>query len=466
MAITAERLPREFVQRLEPLLGEEWPEFLAALAGESQHGLRQNPLKIQQAEWEKIAPFPLERVPWCREGYYLQEEERPGKHPYYHAGLYYIQEPSAMAPVEALEVQPGEKVLDLCAAPGGKTTQIGAKLQGKGILVANDNNPQRIRPMVKYVETFGLTNCLIFNERPERLARHFPGYFDKILVDAPCSGEGMFRREPESMGAYQKFGPERCRQMQREILRAAARMLKPGGVMVYSTCTFNPYENEGTIQEFLQEHSEFQLEPVPQAHLYSPGRPDWVVGGRPELALACRIWPHKNRGEGHFLARLRKNNNGSRLAGAGRPGGTDPYLAEGARELASWHRFRQNYLKTELNGRYWLNGGTLYLVPPELPVLQGLKLIRPGLTLGNLYKGKFYPDYALAMALKPEQFAQPVYFTLDAPELRKYLKGETLPAGAAKGWHLLCLDRWPLGWALAVDGYLKNYYPKGWRLQS
>lgn len=466
MAISSERLPREFVDRLQPLLAGEWPDFLAALQAENQHGLRRNPLKIAREEWEERTPFPLEPVPWCGEGYYLQEEERPGKHPYYHAGLYYIQEPSAMAPVEALEIQPGEKVLDLCAAPGGKTTQIGAKLQGRGLLVANDNNPQRIRPMVKYIETFGLTNCLIFNERPERMARVFVSFFDKILVDAPCSGEGMFRREPDSLAAYRKFGPERCRQMQREILQAAARMLRPGGVLVYSTCTFNPYENEGTIEEFLRDHPEFRLEPLPQAGLFSPGRPDWITDGRPELALAGRIWPHKNRGEGHFLARLRKDTGTGESGCRTGKADSDSYLPETAAELAGWHRFRSNYLQGDWSGRYWLNGGTLYLVPEGLPALQGLKLIRPGLTLGNLFKGKFYPDYALAMALKPEQFSQPLHFTLEMVELRKYLKGETLPAGAAKGWHLITLERWPLGWALAVDGYYKNYYPKGWRLQN
>lgn len=308
------QLPPLFRDKMMDLLGhDEFEQFLDSYDEARSFGLRVNTGKIAKADFLAKSPFALEQVPWASEGFYYEDGARPGKHPYYHAGLYYIQEPSAMAPVELLQVQPGEKVLDLCAAPGGKSTQIAAKLQGEGVLVVNDNHSDRVKALVKNLELFGVRNAVVLNERPERMMSAFAGYFDKILIDAPCSGEGMFRKEEEMMAQWERHTVQEFAEMQRALLGQAAQMLAPGGTIVYSTCTFSPEENEAQIAEFLDKHPAFEVVPVQG---FSPGRPDWlrapwceeVFSDRARLAVAgtARLWPHRLRGEGHYVAVVRK----------------------------------------------------------------------------------------------------------------------------------------------------------------
>jgi len=298
-------LPVEFKLRMQEMLGDEAIDFLAAYNELPYHGLRVNRLKISVDEFLRISPFNLKPIPWTTDGFYYERTARPGKHPYYHAGLYYIQEPSAMAPAALLDVKPGERVLDLCAAPGGKSTQILSSLKGKGILVANDSNTQRTKALVRNLEAWGAKNILVTNETPERLVTKFAGYFDKILIDAPCSGEGMFRKDEEAIRSWRNYNVESCGLKQRSILQEAAKMLRVGGEIIYSTCTFAPYENEGTIEDFLKAHPEFVLVELPKTNGFRPGRPEWV-NGRAELAYSIRLWPHALQGEGHFIAKMRK----------------------------------------------------------------------------------------------------------------------------------------------------------------
>ncbi len=305
------RLPERFALRMQELLKEEWQEILKAWESEPYQGLRVNTLKISAVELKRKLPFDLEPIPWVEEGYYYSGGERPAKHPYYQAGLYYLQEPSAMAPVVCLEIKPGEKVLDLCAAPGGKSTQIAAKLQGKGLLVTNDSNEERVKALVWNLEHWGATNAVVTNETPERLARVFPAYFDKILVDAPCSGEGMFRKDPRAIKSWENYSVENCALLQKDILEWAASMLKPGGRLLYSTCTFSPEENEGVIAHFLAKHPDFKIISLPLAHGWDRGRPEWIDDAAGLVVDARRLWPHKVKGEGHFLALLKKKRGGS-----------------------------------------------------------------------------------------------------------------------------------------------------------
>lgn len=311
-ALFAGALPERFKQTMEGLLGTgEYQAFLASYNESRHYGLRANPLKVQAQDLAAMLDnIALAPIPWVREGFYYPADERPGKHPYYNAGLYYIQEPSAMAPVELLGVEPGDRVLDLCAAPGGKSTQIAGKLQGAGILVTNDNARERMKALAKNIELAGVRNAVVLNEEPERLAAVFKGYFDKILVDAPCSGEGMFRKEPAMAGEWERHSVEKCAAMQQPILRHAAAMLAPGGTIVYSTCTFSPVENEQQIAAFLVAHPDFEALPA-AGEWFAPGRPDWVpeAAGNSHLAeniaRTARIWPHLHRGEGHYIAVLR-----------------------------------------------------------------------------------------------------------------------------------------------------------------
>ncbi|PZD95976.1 rRNA cytosine-C5-methyltransferase [Paenibacillus sambharensis] len=320
------KLPEPFLEKMKRLLGTEYEEWLNTYNRRRLYGLRVNTLKIGVDGFLAVSPFEgLAPIPWCPEGFYYEEEDRPGKHPYYHAGLYYIQEPSAMVPGELLGVEPGDRVLDLCAAPGGKSTQLAAKLQGEGLLVANDNARERTKALAKNIELAGARNAVVLNEEPERLVPYFRGFFTKILVDAPCSGEGMFRKDESMIAAWEKHSVERCTIMQRDILLHAAELLAPGGLLLYSTCTFSPEENEAQIARLLAGRKDMEIVPVAQQYGWSPGRPDWaeefpVLGGdqhqedgqeprlsaEPALAGTVRLWPHKLAGEGHYAALLQK----------------------------------------------------------------------------------------------------------------------------------------------------------------
>ncbi|WP_046225316.1 RsmB/NOP family class I SAM-dependent RNA methyltransferase [Paenibacillus dauci] len=324
------QLPPQFVQRMQDLLGDEFQAFMDSYEQSPRAGLRVNTLKISNEQFKEKSPFELRSIPWCPTGYYVDAASRPGKHPYYYAGLYYIQEPSAMSPVEALDVQPGDRVLDLCAAPGGKSTQIAAALQGQGLLVTNDLSAERTRALAKNMELYGVRNAVILNESPDTIATRFGGFFDKILVDAPCSGEGMFRKDDDAARQWLNHSVERCSIMQRDILQTVATMLAPGGRIVYSTCTFAPEENERSIAVFLDQHPDFSVTLPAHAEHFRPGRSEWAHQVEQEIqqgdtvlsAIAAegytplseksiaqtertvRLWPHLLEGEGHYIAVL------------------------------------------------------------------------------------------------------------------------------------------------------------------
>lgn len=487
------KLPDAFVEKMRRLLGDAFADFAASYEAKRHYGLRVNPLKVSPEAFRKRSPFRLSPVPWAEEGFYYEAGDRPGKHPLYHAGLYYIQEPSAMAPAEWLDVQPGERVLDLCAAPGGKTTQIAGKLRGTGLVVANDNQPERVKALVKNLALFGVRNAVVTNETPERLARSFAGYFDKILIDAPCSGEGMFRKDPDMTSAWGKHSVAACAAMQDDILEAAAVLLKPGGRMVYSTCTFSPEENEGTIARFLDRHPAFSAVPTKGAPGFEPGRPDWISGdveraGAPfgeravqSVANTWRLWPHRLAGEGHFVAVLQHDGSASaRPAGEEnvrrKERGNKAGRRNDAPDLSPWFAFMDDHLTAPLEGRWICYGDRVYWTDAdwELPDLSGLSVARPGWYVGQLRKNRFVPSQALAMALEPDRFVRLAELAADSPDAIRYLRGETLewpehrlvkqdPAAPSKGYCLVTLDGHPLGFGKWQDGMLKNEYPPGWR---
>ncbi len=312
------QLPGRFCENMKALLGEEYPQYAASLSEKPQTALRINTGKITLEEWGRRNPFSTSEVSWTEKGFYFDAgQDRPSKHPYYYAGLYYIQEPSAMVPAVLLPVFPGEKVLDLCAAPGGKATELGAKLLGRGLLVANDISISRAMALAKNVQMAGIINAVVTAEKPEKLAVAFPAFFDKILVDAPCSGEGMFRREPAMAREWEKRGPAYYETIQKQILSEAYRMLKPGGMLVYSTCTFSVRENEGVVQWLLDRYPDLKIVPVERKEGFSEGRPDMVQGGSEFLRECVRIFPHRAGGEGHFAVLLQKGkrNTAEELAG-------------------------------------------------------------------------------------------------------------------------------------------------------
>ncbi len=452
-------LPIDFVNRMKDMLGEEYPAFEAGFEKPRFHALRFNPLKGEKADFLEKARFTMKPVPWEENGYYYQAEDTPGKHPFHEAGVYYIQEPSAMAPVPFLEVKPGERVLDLCAAPGGKSTQIAAALAGKGLLVCNEIHPARAKILSENVERMGIRNAIVTNETPEKLAEVFVGYFDKILVDAPCSGEGMFRKNEEAPEQWSLQNVELCGERQDGILDCADKMLRPGGRLVYSTCTFAPIENEGSISRFLQRHGDYSIVPATMPETFSPGRAAWCDFPVEGIEHTMRIWPHMTDGEGHYLAILQKS---------GEADGEVRSLyglekSVNVKELTEYREFAGECLKTELKGVYIKYGDQLYLGPENMPSLYRLKVLRPGLHLGTMKKNRFEPSHALALALTKEDVKNSYDLSAEDGSAQRYLGGQTFHIEQGKGWHLICVEGYSLGWGKAAGGIMKNHYPKGLR---
>ena len=427
-------LPQEFLDRMKNQLGEEYPAFLESLERPRAVALRFNPLK---GDAPKLS-FVKDPVPWEPAGYYYDPEARPGLHPFHEAGVYYLQEASAMAPVALLNPQPGESICDLCAAPGGKTTQIAGRMAGEGFLLCNEINPKRAKILSRNIERMGVANALVTNEHPKNLAQKYAGYFDRVLVDAPCSGEGMFRKEEAAVTDWSPETVAMCAARQQEILQSAATLLKPGGRLVYSTCTFAPEENEQVIEKFLQEHPEFTPETVSAP---------WFTAGSD---ATFRMWPHKLLGEGHFAAVLRKTDGDE----------TEIPLELGQKLPKQWMEFAKKLGISLPDGKAILFGSSLYWAPAELPSMRGVKVMRPGLELGEVKKDRFEPAHALALWLKDLENRED--FTADSQQIKAYMHGETVPSGR-NGWCLVAVDGYSIGWGKGDGTVLKNHYPKGLR---
>lgn len=456
-------LPIAFEERMKALLGEEYPAFLESYDKEKYQALRLNPLKVDKESFLERTAFTLTQVPWERNGFYYTMEDTPGKHAYHEAGVYYIQEPSAMAPVPFLEVKPGEKILDLCAAPGGKSTQIGVALQGKGLLVCNEIHPARAKILSENIERLGIRNAIVTNESPEKLQNIFAGYFDRILVDAPCSGEGMFRKNEDAREEWSPENVELCANRQDAILDCAARMLRPGGRLVYSTCTFAPSENEGSIVRFLTRHEEFETIKVELPEGFATGNPAWVEGCgvlAEQIKYTMRIWPHKVKGEGHFLAVLQKAGTLEETEVRSMYG-LEKGISE--KDCGEYLQFAKEALKTLPKGIYLKFGDQLYLGPENMPAIKGLKVLRPGLHLGTLKKNRFEPSHALALAICPSEVLHRYDLSVEDGSAAAFISGQTFPVEGEKGWYLITVDGYSLGWGKAAGGIMKNHYPKGLR---
>lgn len=479
-------LPIEFEKKMKAFLGNEWDDFLYSYDNNRFQALRFNTLKVgkNKSVEEEIAGImdklciPMDKkVTWANDAYYYDEEKRPGKHPYHEMGLYYIQEPSAMSAAALLAPKPGMRVLDLCAAPGGKSTQLATYLGDSGLLVSNEINTQRSRILSHNIERMGIKNAIVTNEDSFVLASHFPSFFNAIQVDAPCSGEGMFRKLPEAVNEWSPQNVEICAARQKEILDNAATMLKAGGTIVYSTCTFSKEENEDVIEYFLQEHPDFTVEKLE------------------------RFWPHKQDGEGHFVAKLvrrgsvnefdadyevceencnkvedtglkddrktKKNKNNKNRKNETKTALTkenmkllSEFLDETVSEdMAAWIK----------NARLVMFGEQLYRLPDMEVDIKGLKVQRAGLHIGEFKKQRFEPSHSLALALKYSEAKNVVKLTCDDPQTTGFFNGQSVmlsdgqAAECKKGWALVCVDGYPAGWGKVNGAQVKNHYPKGLR---
>lgn len=457
-------LPIEFEKKMKAFLGDEWDDFLYSYDNNRFQALRFNTLKVQSPEERMRILKTLKissdkKVSWANEAYYFDENVRPGKHPYHEMGLYYIQEPSAMSAAALLAPKPGMRVLDLCAAPGGKSTQLATYLGDSGLLVSNEINTQRSRILSQNIERMGIKNAIVTNEDSFVLASHFPGFFNAIQVDAPCSGEGMFRKLPEAIEQWSVENVAICAARQKKILDNAAVMLKPGGTIVYSTCTFSKEENEDVIEYFLERHPDFTLEEME------------------------RFWPHKVDGEGHFVAMLvrrgcvdtdlkadrktKKNKNSKN-----RKNETKPALTKENMKLLS--EFLDETISEDMaawikNSRLVMFGEQLYRLPDMEVDIKGLKVQRAGLHIGEFKKQRFEPSHSLALALKLSEAKNVVKLTWDDPQTTGFFNGQSVmlsdeqTAECKKGWALVCVDGYPAGWGKVNGAQVKNHYPKGLR---
>lgn len=457
MKMNADRLPAAFLQEMKKLLGDEYSDYLKHFEQTPLKSLRVNDRKIPARDFGLLmrekAGITLDPVPWIPNGFYYPDDFEASKHPFYYGGLYYIQEASAMTPAHLLPVEPGDMVLDLCAAPGGKSTELGVKLNGTGLLFANDLSSSRAKALVKNLERFGLSNICVTGEAPKRLADAWPEFFHKILVDAPCSGEGMFRKDGDMVKAWQQKGPDFYAPIQKELLKTAYKMLQPGGYLLYSTCTFAAAENEEVIDDFLGTHQDMALTSLPDIEGAARGI------GMPE---AIRLFPHRIKGEGHFTALLQK---------AGSPGDCPGRVAGGAgskTELPEAFTAFAQLLKQKYNpDQLQLIGQNLYYLPKGFIPGKKLRYLRTGLLLGECKKKRFEPSQALAMTLGRGDFAREVEMPVTDPRIERYLKGETLLMDEQEpiisGLALLSADGFPLGWVKGQGQTLKNKYYPGWR---
>lgn len=472
-------LPIEFEKKMKAFLGNEWEEFLYSYDNNRFQALRFNTLKVgkNKSVEEEIAGImdklgiPMDKkVTWANDAYYYDEKKRPGKHPYHEMGLYYIQEPSAMSAAALLAPKPGMRVLDLCAAPGGKSTQLATYLGDSGLLVSNEINTQRSRILSQNIERMGIKNAVVTNEDSFALAAHFPNFFHAIQVDAPCSGEGMFRKLPEAVNEWSPQNVEICAARQKEILDNAAVMLKPGGVIVYSTCTFSREENEDVIEYFLNEH------------------PDFTV------VKMERFWPHKQDCEGHFVAKLvrrgellleetvsTQDRTGSiaedtleKRKSSGKKDNKKSKKSGGKENMELLNEFLDAILTDDMaewirNGKLVMFGDQLYRLPDIDVDLKGLKIQRAGLHIGEFKKNRFEPSHSLALALKKSEAENTVELTCDDPQTNGFFNGLSIMLTqeqadkCKKGWVLVCVDGYPAGWGKVNGTQVKNHYPKGLR---
>lgn len=453
------RFPREFRERMCAMLGDEAGRFFDALSTPDV-GLRVNTLRLSPQRFREISPFELEPLPFPDSGFRVLAGPRPGKHPYHDAGLYYLQDPGAMVVGAVVDPQPGERVLDLAAAPGGKATHLAACMGGEGLLVANDVSPTRARELASNLERCGVRNAVVLAESAERLRERLEAFFDRVLVDAPCSGESMFHKSEAARMDWSPAAVQGCARRQSDLLFVAADLVRPGGRLVYSTCTFSAEENEGVVAAFLRERPDFELAALPPVPAADAGRAEWLPAGsaRPDLSRTMRLWPHRVPGAGHFIAAFRRMDGGSTRE-------PDEQVASASRAAVELFRsFQRDVLTHRIeDDRLSEWRAELYQLPTHTPELRGLRVIRPGWWLGTPARGRFEPSHALALGLAGNVAQRTLDLALGLPAVTSFLRGETLSSAGEPGWVLVTVDGFALGWGKRVGSTIKNHFPKGLR---
>lgn len=447
------QLPLEFQERMKKLLGAEYEDFIKSYDEKPVRAFRVNTDKISLADFEKINIFSTEKIPYVENGFYF-DYDGIGNHPYHHSGMIYIQEPAAMVPAESIEINPDWKVLDLCAAPGGKSSQIKNKLGENGVLVSNEIVPSRCKILTGNMERMGFKNVVTTCMSPQKIAKEFPEIFDMIMVDAPCSGEGMFRKEEIAIDEWTPENVKMCAERQAEILDCAVKMLKAGGYIVYSTCTFSLEENEIMVDSFLQKYPNFELVPVTQMVRENTADGIKFDGCKCEkIHYARRCYPHKTKGEGQFVAVLHNTNEnyGSSSKNDVKKEKIDKTVIDFLDDtLVSYNK---DYVQI-------YNGNPVYFTP-DFPIRKGAAF-SCGVTIGEIRKNYIQPHHQLFMAMG-ECFKRKIELSADSEEIKKYLHGEEFETDCENGWAVVLVDGCTVGGVKVSNGRAKNHYPKGLR---
>ncbi len=446
------QLPVEFQERMKKLLGDEYQKFIESYYEKPVRAFRVNTDKISLEDFKRINPFPTEKIPYVENGFYF-DYDGIGNHPYHHAGMIYIQEPAAMVPVESIDIQPDWKILDLCAAPGGKSSQIKNKLGEDGVLVSNEIVPSRCKILTGNMERMGFRNVVTTCMHPQKLQKVFPKTFDMIMVDAPCSGEGMFRKEEIAIDEWTPENVKMCAERQEEILACAVKMLKDDGYIVYSTCTFSLEENEMTVDTFLQHHPDFEL--IPTTQRVTENTVDGIIFegcNCKNLGFTRRCYPHKTKGEGQFVAVLHNT------------------LEDYTSNVSSMNKEKTDKAVTDFlddtlstydkNNVIMYNGNPVYFTP-DFPVAKGTAF-SCGITIGEIRKNYIQPHHQFFMAMGTD-FKRKIDLSAGSDEIKKYLHGEEFETDCKNGWAVVMVDGCTVGGVKVSNGRAKNHYPKGLR---
>lgn len=446
------KLPTEFLQRMESLLGDGYNDFISSYDLLPVRAFRVNTNKISISDFEKINPFGKEKIPYTQNGYYL-DYEKVGNHPYHHAGLIYVQEPAAMAPAECIDINPNWTVLDMCASPGGKSTQLKNKLGQNGLLVSNEIIPSRCKILTGNIERLGLENTVTTCMDTDKLAKTFPKSFDLIMVDAPCSGEGMFRKDDVAINEWSVDNVNMCAKRQSEILENAVKLLKDGGYIIYATCTFSLEENEMTVDSFLQNHPEFEILPVKETVAKYTSDGIFFDGcNEKNINYARRFYPHIAKGEGQFMAVLHNTKSSNNLY--------KPNVKEQKIENTVFEFLDDCLSEYKKENVRMYNGNPVYFTP-DFEVKDGTAF-SCGITIGELKKNYILPHHQFFMGLG-KYFKRKIELSVDSEEIIKYLHGEEIEVNCANGWAVVTVNDCSLGGVKVVNGKAKNHYPKGLR---
>ena len=449
------KLPKEFENRMKTLLGDEFPLYEKSLTEEPKRAFRVNTDKISLEDFQKINPFGNSKIPYVENGFYL-DCEKAGNHPFHHAGMIYIQEPAAMAPAECVEIQKDFKILDMCAAPGGKSTALKNKLGDNGVLVSNEIVPSRCKILTGNIERLGLKNCITTCVDTSFLAKTFPKTFDLIMVDAPCSGEGMFRKEPNAVSEWSEENVKMCATRQKEILENAAICLKDAGLIVYATCTFSLEENEMVIDSFLQKHPEFRLEKVTERVENATSDGICFAECKTQNIQYCRrFYPHKNIGEGQFMAVLKNTNEPSpQTENKQKSYSPEKSVIDFLKDTLC--EFSESAVKIHNNNAIYFENdfGS-----------DNFSAFSYGVNIGEIKKNYILPHHQFFMCMGND-FKRKIELDLNDTRLLKYLHGEEIETNLENGWAAVMVNGCTLGGAKVVNGVAKNHYPKGLRLKN